>query len=117
MNEIAVILFLLAFLYVFYETNVVPHYLKLINDKFFKVTNFFDFQLKSPVWVNYFEFLCVGNKNFWFNLFACQTCLSVWLVVIANLACNLGWYRIGGEILVTWVGYALLKKVLKKLYE
>ncbi len=122
MNEFKILAFIMVFLHVIYDTDALPYYLGLINKKFFKTEDFFNFKQKSPIQVNYLEALAFtalakGKRSFWLELLACSSCLTVWMVFLFNFACNLGWYNIGYEVISVWVGYALLKFILKKLYE
>ena len=120
MHEFKIIAFLVGFLYILYDTDALPYYLRLISDKFFKISQYFTFKNTSPVTLNYLEAIAYQAKalkkeSFFLNLLSCVTCISVWLVIILNFLCNLGWENVGYEIILTWIGYSFLKWILIKL--
>lgn len=117
MNEFKILSMILALLYVIYDTEAIPYYLKLIDNGRFKTKEYFEKKMASPIPFNYLEFISGSKFNFLMNLLICPPCLSVWLVLILNFACNLGWNNLGYEVIAVWLGYPLLRKVIKKLYE
>lgn len=113
---------IIAILYVVYDTDAVPFYLKGISNKLFKVTDYFKNRLFSPIPISYLESICQKSNSsekygFWINLLVCPNCVAVWLCIISVLLCNLPLKVLGVEIILVWIGYAALRKTLKKLYE
>lgn len=122
MNLFAVISIIIASLYVIYDTDAIPFYLKSISNKIFKVTDYFKFRQTFPVQISYLEYICQqsnadGKYGFWINLLVCSNCVAVWLSLLSIFLCNLSLELVGIEVILVWIGYATLRKVLKKLYE
>ena len=117
MNIFEISTIIIAFLYIIYDNNTLPYYFGLINKNFFKTSQYFDFCKNSPIQLNYLEFIFKNDKGFLANLLICPNCFSVWLVILANILCNLEWLNIGYEAIMVWIGYTLLRFIIKKLYE
>ena len=117
MQQLLILSFVLVFLYAIYDLDVLPHYLTLINRSFFKIDNYLKLKKEMSNSISYLEYIALNKENFWFDLLSCANCMIVWIVVVLNLLCNLGWEKIGMEILSVWIGYGGLRWLMKKLYE
>lgn len=122
MYNSSILTLIIVFLYITYDTDALPYYLKLISDKFFKVTDFFNFRKTSPIQLSYLEYiefkLQTSKKfSFWTKLFSCPNCMIVWICFLTSFLCNDSWKDLGAEIIIVWVGYAALRRILKELYE
>lgn len=122
MYQIQFLTLIIAFLYLVYDTEVIPWYLKFLNLKFLKISEYFEFKKSSPINMGYLEFLAYQSSlslkyTFLTTLLSCSTCISFWIVLIGNFLCNLGWQKVGYELILIWVGYPLLKYLIEKLYE
>lgn len=79
-------------LYIWFETDAAIEYLKLIDNLFGLITKEkneiiekFDKQRKLSPSISLPEFFCIENNNFLARLFACPTCLGVWINIIPSL--------------------------------
>lgn len=116
MNNIFILFNIICILYCLYDTDFFPEYAKLFRCKFLKYEEYFK-SLNSPIKLNYFEFISYKYPNFLTKLLSCPTCISVWLCILSLFLCNSSWTNLGFELIFVWVGYAGLRKILKKLYE
>jgi hypothetical protein len=118
MNELEFLSFIIVILYVLFDTDAIPEYLGLIDKNWFKINDYNKFKQIGSIPLSYLEWLSsLFPNNFFLKLLSCSTCLIPWLVFLFNFLCNLNWKTIGYEILIVWVTYPLLRRIIKKLYE
>jgi hypothetical protein len=117
MEVLSISAIIVVFLYLLNDTDMVPEYAKVLNFKWLKYEDYFNSLNNSPIKLNYLEYISFKYPSFWTKLVSCPTCLSVWVCLVMNFLCKLGWYNLGFQIIIVWVGYAALSKLLRKLYE
>jgi hypothetical protein len=108
MLEFQIVCIIVAFLYVWLDTDGVIEWAKTFHLKFFKYQEYNEFKKTPYPLKDYGNFLLMKYNNFFTRLITCPYCLAVWLNIIAigfwgHLA-NIGVTTIG-----SWIGYALLK--------
>ena len=117
--ELFLIYFCVIFLmFLWFETDAVPYYLKLFKIKHSKYQEFFKEKESSPIQINYPRFLLLQNKDsFLFNLLECEQCIAVWLVGIFQFIFSVNILWIGFLSILVWIGFPLVKYIIKKFNE
>ena len=106
-------------LYILLETDAPVEYCKFLHLKFTKYKQFEEKQQLFPD-LKYSQFLAANYPNFFIKLVTCSECLAVWMNYFGFLCFSKdlgGWQFLGLTILGSWISFAGLKFILKKLYE
>ena len=111
MEDIKLLAFVILTLYFWFETDVVFEYAALIGVNLRK--NYEEYKEKYPIEISYPEYLSIKKNTFLFKLLGCSICFSVWLNLI--LGFNVGFSLVGVNIILTWVIYFSLVKLIKFL--
>ena len=120
MYDFVLLLNLVVILYVWMDTDAVIEWAQLFHLKFFNYEGYHKVRNGplSQMVITYCDFLEYeyGNK-FLIKLITCPICLSVWLNI--GLLCvfysKIGWAMLGPNIILSWLLYHALKKMLQEL--
>jgi len=111
------IYWVILILYILLETDAVLKWAELFKLKMFKYK---EFNEKRDIYGKYTFFLNAKYPNFLVSLLTCQECLCVWLNIIGfSIFSNYlnGWVAFAPDVLLSLMGIAAFKKILKNLYE
>jgi hypothetical protein len=104
-------------LYILLETDAVFKWAKLFKLNFFKYK---EFEESQAIYGKYQYFLSSRYPNFIVSLLTCQECLCIWLNIVGFIIFSDylgGIWAFGLTTLLSLIGIALFKYILKKLYE
>jgi hypothetical protein len=117
------VLNLVVALYIWFDADAVVEWAKLFRLKFLKYQEY-DANKKSVLPFQaaqtYPEFLVFNyGQYFLIRLITCPVCFTVWLniALLGVFHREIGTLMLGPNILLSWLGYHSLKKVLAKLNE
>lgn len=119
MNNIISIFWIILFLYIYFETEALISWAKLLKLKFFKYEEYEEKQKIFPD-IKYTDFLIMKYNNFIIKLITCAECLSVWINIFLFLFFSNelgGWRFLAVNIIGSLFGFAFFKFILKKMYE
>lgn len=119
MNNVLSVFWVILFLYIYFETNALVSWGKLLKLKFIKYDEYEESQ-KMFTDIKYTDFLMMKYDNFFIKLISCQECICVWLNIFLFLFFNQdlgGWRFFAVNTVGSLFGIAFFKFVLKKLYE
>jgi hypothetical protein len=118
--DVFLIFYLVAALYIWFDTDAFVEWAGLLRLKFAKTKEFQANKMSSIPLVaaqTYIDFLLYnyGRDSFLIRLITCPVCFSVWCNIILGLVfwCKFNWALLGVNIIATWVGYHVLKWLLK----
>lgn len=95
-------------LFLYFNTDSVYNYAKLINIKFFKIKEFEEYKLNYPK-ADYFSYLRIKHSNFLSKLITCKPCFLFWInLLICIFFGNLIYFAI--VYLSSYISYKLLNK-------
>lgn len=119
MNNLISIFWIVLFLYIYFETDALVSWGKLLKLKFLKYE---EFEEKQKIFsdIRYTDFLIMKYSNFFIKLITCAECLCVWINIILFIFLNQdlgGWRFFAVNTIGSLLGFAFFKFVLKKLYE
>ena len=122
LNDIWLLCGIVAFLYIWFETDAFIEWSALLHLKCFKYEEYNKIK-KSPLSAiagkSYTDFLLYTyGKSFFIRLITCPICFSVWvnLVALGVFYFSIGTFLvIGFNVLVTWLVYHGLRAALKLL--
>ena len=119
MNNILIIFWIVLAMYVLFETEAFVKWAKLFKLKFLKYE---EFEEKAQLFngLKYTDFLLMKYNNFFINLLACQECLTIWVNIFLFLFFANefgGWFFFGVNTVLSLIGIAYFKYLLKKWYE
>jgi len=114
----------IAILYIWFDTDAFPEWASLFRLKFLKYQDYEETR-RSPLGKSliktYTDFLLFKySSSFFIKLITCPICFSAWV----NIGALLVFYKyaggislIGINIIITWIGYYLVKITLQKLQQ
>ena len=112
--DIGLIAFIIVISYIWFETEAFLEYAQIFKLKFAKYTEYKEFKKAFPPF-NYINFLQNKYDNFCVRLITCPICLIVWINILAIPFIN--FKNLAANIILSWVGYFGLNKLIKKLNE
>jgi hypothetical protein len=120
--DVLLIINLVVALYIWFDTDAIVEWASLLRLKFLKYKEFFD-NKKSPVPMAasmlYTEFLVYkyGPESFLIRLITCPICFTVWvnIAVFCVFYSKVEVMMLGPNILMSWILYHVLRKILQKL--
>lgn len=119
MNNLISIFWIVLFLYIYFETNALVSWAKMLKLKFLRYDEYEE-KSKIIIGLTYSDFLLMKSDNFFIKLISCPECLCVWINMLLFIFFNesLGGWRL---FAVNTVGailfFASFKFLLKKMYE
>ncbi len=111
-----ILIFCIFFCYIFFETPAFIEYFTLFKLKFTKYKEYNDIKSRLDT-LSYNNFLLMNYDSFFIRLITCPICLSVWLNLLMFLMTKNDFSEVFFNIILTWIGYFSLVKLLKLLYE
>lgn len=119
MSNVLSVFWVILFLYIYFETNALVSWGKLLKLKFLKYEEYEE-KSKIMIGLKYTDFILMKWDNFFVKLISCPECLCVWINAILFLFFNQdmgGWRFFAVNTVVSLLGFAFFKFMLKKLYE
>ena|SRR5438045_6160981 len=102
--------FVMCLVYLWFDTDAFIEYAKLLRLRFAKYEEYE--QMKSTIpSMEYVNFLLMKYNNFFTRLISCPVCVIVWLNLIQFLLYKN--FSLSGHIILSWIGYFGLRKVLQ----
>lgn len=120
MGHVYFISLIVCAMFIWFETEGVIEWGKLLRLKFLKYEQFAEAKKSNFKNLTYTDFLLFKYNNFFTRLVTCPYCLSVCLNILGTIAFYKplgGFLCLGLNIIFTWLSYFGLKYVLKKLNE
>jgi hypothetical protein len=116
--SLTLITFIVVFLYVWNNTDAAVEWTELFRLRFMKYKEYRvahkDFPQLYPFYVDYLE---LKHSNFFTRLICCPICFSVWLNILSICVFYTwtGWKNLALNIIITWIMYFGLKRLITKL--
>lgn len=119
MINLICIFWIILFLYIYFETDALMSWSKLLRLKFLKYKEYEEKQKIFPE-IKYTDFLLMNSDGFFIKLITCPECLSVWINIILFMLFSQdlgGWRFFAVNTIGTISAFAFFKWFLKKMYE
>lgn len=119
MNNLISIFWVILFLYIYFETDALVSWAKLLKLKFLKYEEYEE-KSKIIMGLKYTDFILMKWDNFFAKLVSCPECSCVWINIILFMVFNEslgGWRFFAVNTIGSLLGFVFFKYLLKKLYE
>lgn len=95
-------------LFLYFNTDMVYNYLKLLNLKIFKINEFDNYKIDCPK-ADYFSYLRINHSSFIIRLITCKPCFLFWLCLLTCLLFG-NIVSFAFLYLTSYISYKLLNK-------
>lgn len=119
MNNSISVVWVVLFLYIYFETDALSNWAKFLKLKFLKYEEYEE-KSKIMIGLKYTDFILMKWDGFFAKLFSCPECLCVWINIILFIIFNEhlgGWRFFAVNTVASMLGFAFYKYALKKMYE
>lgn len=118
MGNLTLVTFIVVILYIWDETDAFIEWGELLHLKFLRYKEYRDAKKSalSGMFKLYPDFLAAKHNNFFVRLVTCPICLGAWLNLIGICVFYhwTGWKNIALNIIITWLMFFGLKRLITK---
>ena len=113
--NIAILGLAIAFIYIWCETDGPYEWANLLRLPFPQIKEYYKAKKNLSLYgsMSFHNYLLTYRNNFFTRLITCPVCLAVWVNIIFSIFW-LEWQYLGVNIVLTWMGYFLLRRLAKE---